>query len=270
VQYPGGATLPPGFAGRSKPGDTQESSVPSEVDLYQPVKDFLEGQGYVVKGEVRGCDLVARRGAEPLLIVELKLRFNLALVLQGVARLALTDQVYLAVPRGVRRRDAVSPDDREVRGLCRRLGLGLMTVNLAAPSGRAVEIVLDPVPYRPRKNKRRAALLLGEHARRTGDHNRGGVRGVKIVTAYRQEALRCAQLLAGGSSSVKALRATGLVPNIGKILLHDYYGWFQRESRGVYALSESGRRALEIFAHVLDLPSDDPAVREEAVLHATE
>ena len=97
----------------------------SEVDLYQPVKDFLEGQGYVVRGEVRGCDLVARRGAEPLLIVELKLRFNLALVLQGVARLALTDLVYLAVPRGgARRRKAISPDDREVRKLCRMLGLG--------------------------------------------------------------------------------------------------------------------------------------------------
>jgi hypothetical protein len=245
--------------------------VPSEVDLYQPCKDFLEGQGYVVKGEVRGCDLVARRGSEPLLIVELKLRFNLALVLQGVARLALTDLVYLAVPRGgARRRVAVSPDDRDVRKLCRMLGLGLMTVNLAAPPGRAVEIVLDPMPYQPRKNKRRAALLLGEHARRIGDHNRGGVRGVKIVTAYRQEALRCAQLLAGGALSVKALRATGLVPNAGRILLDDVYGWFQRNGRGVYALSENGRRALDTFAHVLDLPSDDDAVREEAVLHATE
>jgi hypothetical protein len=73
----------------------------SEADLYAPVKRFLERQGYDVKGEVRGCDLVARRGEEPLVIVELKLRFNLALVLQGVERLALSDAVYLAVPRRV-------------------------------------------------------------------------------------------------------------------------------------------------------------------------
>ena len=56
-------------------------------------------QGYEVKGEVRGCDLVARRGDEPPVIVELKLRFNLALVLQGIDRLALSERVYLAVPR---------------------------------------------------------------------------------------------------------------------------------------------------------------------------
>jgi hypothetical protein len=243
---------------RPKPGG---SAMVSEADLYAPVKGFLEAQGYDVKGEVRGCDVVARRGAEPLVIVELKLRFNLALVLQGVERLALSDSVYLAVPRAVGRRETASPDDRTVRKLCRRLGLGLMTVNLAAPLGRAVEIVLDPLPYQPRKNQRRAALLLGEHARRVGDHNRGGVRGVKIVTAYRQEALRCAQLLGGGPMAVKAMRATGLVPKVGPILQSDMYGWFRRRERGVYELTESGRQALLAYAHVLDLPADAaPAV----------
>ncbi len=55
----------------------------SEASLYAPVKRFLERLGYEVKGEVRGCDLVARRGDEPPVIVELKLRFNLALVFRG-------------------------------------------------------------------------------------------------------------------------------------------------------------------------------------------
>jgi hypothetical protein len=229
----------------------------TEADLYPPVKAFLERQGYVVKGEVRGCDVLARRGDEPPLIVELKLRFNLALVLQGVERLSLAEEVYLAVPRIVgRRRESVAPEDRLVRKLCRMLGLGLMTVNPAAPLSRAVEVVLDPLPYRPRRNKKRTALLLGEFARRKGDHNRGGVRGVKIVTAYRQEALRCAQLLGrDGEMSIKALRATGLVPNVAGILQDDVYGWFVRSRRGVYALTEDGRGALSTFAHVLDLPA---------------
>src|SRR5262245_57371092 len=61
-----------------------------EASLYGPVKRFLEAQGFEVKGEVRGCDLVARRGDEPPVIVELKLRFTLALVLQGIDRLALS------------------------------------------------------------------------------------------------------------------------------------------------------------------------------------
>ena len=243
-------------------GNKPAGRTASEVDLYEPVKAFLTAQGYVVRGEVRGCDLVARRGDEKPVIVELKLRFNLALVLQGIERLALTDLVYLAVPRQVgRRRETVSADDRAVRKLCRMLGLGLMTVSPLARRGRGVEIVLDPLPYRPRQNKRRAALLLGEHARRNGDHNRGGVRGVPIVTAYRQEALRCAQLLArDGATKVAALRASGLVPNAGKILLDDVYGWFQRERRGVYGLSEKGKTALVTFAHALDELAEEEAV----------
>jgi len=231
----------------------------AETDLYEPVKEFLAAQGYVVKGEIRGCDVVGLRGGEPPVIVELKLRFNLALVLQGVERLALTDLVYLAVPRAAKaRRDSVSPDDREVRRLCRLLGLGLLTVNRAAPPGRAVEVVLDPVPYRPRKNKTRAALLLGEHQNRRGDPNRGGGRRVPIVTAYRQEALRCVQLLDGEAASIAALRGTGLVPHVASILQRDVYGWFQRERRGVYAATENGKRALKTFAHALDLAEVRP------------
>ena len=61
-----------------------------EAALYGPVKAFLEGLGYAVKGEVRGCDLVARRAGEPPVIVELKLRFTLGLVLQGIDRLAVS------------------------------------------------------------------------------------------------------------------------------------------------------------------------------------
>jgi len=56
-----------------------------------------------------------------------------------------------------------------VKKLCRRLGLGLMIV----VQGR-VDILLDPAPYKPRKDKRRLGRLLGEHVRRVGDPNRGG------------------------------------------------------------------------------------------------
>src|SRR5262249_14789417 len=114
-----------------------------EAALYAPVKEFLESKGYEVKGEVRGCDLVARRGGEPTVIVEIKLRLSLALVLQGIDRLALTERVYLAVPRPPLRR--LLPDSRGIRKLCRRVGLGLMLVGR-----RSVEILEEPVPYRPR------------------------------------------------------------------------------------------------------------------------
>ena len=73
-----------------------------EADLYAPVKAYLEAQGYEVKAEIGACDVMARRGDEPAVVVEMKLAFSLALVMQGVARQALFGDVYLAVPLGVR------------------------------------------------------------------------------------------------------------------------------------------------------------------------
>jgi hypothetical protein len=220
----------------------------AESDLYAPVKAFLVGQGYVVKGEVRGCDVVGVRAAEPPVVVELKRSFGLSLVLQGIDRLALTDHVYLAVGAWPRRM-------RDVKKLCRRLGLGLLIV---APyrSTRRVEVVLDPVPYAPRKNRRRTRLLLREHTRRVGDPNRGGASTrVPMVTAYRQEALRCAALLAAqGAMTIAALRAADDVPNAGKILQKDYYGWFERVERATYALTAEGKRGLARF-----VPAPTPA-----------
>jgi hypothetical protein len=217
----------------------------SEVELYEPLKTFLEAQGYVVKGEVNGCDVVAVRGGEPPVIVELKLRFTLGLVLQGVDRLTLADAVYLAVPA------AALPTRRGVRQLCRRVGLGLVVVHPGRGGGRA-EVVLDPLPYSPRKNARRAARLLGEHARRQGDHNRGGGTRVPVVTAYRQEALRLAVLLRrGGPTRVAVLRREADAPRAARILQDNVYGWFERTARGVYALTEAGDRALATFAHAV-------------------
>lgn len=199
------------------------------------MKRFLEGQGFTVKGEIGGCDLVGLRGEEPPVVVELKLRFNLELLLQGVDRLALTDQTYLAVPEP-------GPRDGRVSKLLRRLGLGLL---LVAPSGR-VDPVLDPEPYQPRKAKKRLHRLLGEHRRRIGDPNQGGITRTKLMTAYRQEALRCALYLAkAGPSAPKQLRKFGDAPNALKILSRDVYGWFERAERGVYQLTPLGFVAAE-------------------------
>ncbi len=213
-----------------------------ETDLYLPVKAYLEAQGYAVKGEITGCDVVAVRGDEPPVIVELKQRFSLELVLQGVDRLALTDAVYLAVPRV---RGARSPDDPQVRRLCRRLGLGLLAVSVDGP--RPVEAVVDPLPYRPRQNAKRRRRLLGEHARRSGDPHPGGSPAGARMTAYRQEALACARHLAEtGPTRPAALRAAGM-PNAARILRDDVYGWFERVERGVYRLTEAGAAGLERF-----------------------
>jgi len=213
-----------------------------ESDLYAPVQVLLEGQGYVVKGEVRGCDVVGVRGAEPPVVVELKRTFGLGLVLQGVDRLALSDLVYLAVGQWPKHM-------KNVKKLCRRLGLGFIVV----ASGKA-DVVLDPAPYIPRQNKRKAGRLLGEHARRVGDPNLGGqAMRAPLMTAYRQEALRCAELLVvNGPMKVAALREAGRAPKAAQILQADVYGWFERVERGVYAITPKGRQGLVQFDRKAD------------------
>ncbi|NYZ10943.1 hypothetical protein HL658_00150 [Azospirillum sp. RWY-5-1] len=223
-----------------------------ETDLYGPVKDLLEAQGYAVKGEVGGCDLLAVRGDEPPVIVELKRRFTLDLVLQGVNRLAVTDLVYLAVPQPGRR-TSPSPYDSDIRKLCRRLGVGLLVVDPARAAGHRVDVLCDPTPYAPRRDRKRLGRLLGEHRRRVGDPNRGGSTRQPIVTAYRQDALRCARLLqVQGTMTLAALRAAGAPADVATILRRDVYAWFERVGRGTYRLREEGARALDSFRHALD------------------
>jgi hypothetical protein len=207
-----------------------------ETTLYLPVKRFLQKLGFEVKGEINGCDVVALRPDTPPLVVitELKLSFNLELVLQGVDRTAACDEVWLAVRSTMRGRER----DARVRKLCRLLGFGLLGVSTRGK----VEVLVEPNPWRPRRDSKRRSRLVDEHRRRVGDPAIGGSTRSPIMTAYRQEALACAGALAAGPRSVRELKATS--PNAPKILLGNVYGWFVRVERGVYALTDAGKAAL--------------------------
>ena len=220
-----------------------------ETDLYAPVKAFLEAQGYEVKGEIEGCDVVAVRGEEPPVIVELKAGFSLPLVFQGVTRQRVAENVYLAVPRfpgrSGRRRDALA--------LCRRLGLGLLTVRLEPTP--FVEALLDPAEFRSRRRRPGVGRLLREFQRRVGDPSEGGSSRRPIVTAYRQDALRCAAYLGLNGPTKAAVLAEAVgVAKAGDVMRADHYGWFERPigtRRGIYGLTPKGREALEEYADVV-------------------
>ncbi|MBT0958131.1 DUF2161 domain-containing phosphodiesterase [Alphaproteobacteria bacterium KMM 3653] len=219
-----------------------------ETDLYQPVKTFLEGQGYEVKSEVGAADVVAlRAGEDDPVIVELKTAFSLTLVHQGVARQAVTDWVYLAIPRGSGRRWLAAL--KANKSLLRRLGLGLITVRL---SDGLLEVVQDPAPYTPRKSKPRKTRLLREFARRTGDPNTGGATRQGLITAYRQDAVRCARhlLAEGPSKGAHVAKATG-VAKATAMMAADHYGWFERVEKGIYALTPKGQAALTEYKDAL-------------------
>jgi hypothetical protein len=99
------------------------------------VRDLLERQGFTVRGEVRGCDVVAQRG-DDLVIVELKRHFGLDLLLQAVTRQRACESVYVALPAA-----AVAAAGRRwarQRQLLRRLELGLLLVHFPkSPAVRA-------------------------------------------------------------------------------------------------------------------------------------
>jgi hypothetical protein len=166
----------------------------------------------------------------------LKTGFSLSLIHQAVDRLAITDSVYVAVPAATGRR-AYKTLQKNQR-LCRRLGLGLITVRL---SDCFVFVHVDPGPYQPKKRKRKQTLLLGEFARRTGDPNIGGSTRRRLVTAYRQDALRCAEFLSENGATKAALVAEGSgVKKARQIMADNHYGWFRRIERGVYDLDPDG------------------------------
>jgi hypothetical protein len=214
---------------------------PNETDLYPPVKRFLEGQGYTVKAEIGACDVMAVRGTDVPVIVELKTGFTLALLYQAIDRQKVTDLVYVCVPepkKGIGRDDVV---------LCRRLGLGLLVVK-----NGWVEAHLDPAPYVPRKHKPRTQRLLKEFQRRVGDSNTGGSTRRPLMTAYRQDALRCAHYLdSNGAARIRDVVAATRVARAAGIFRSDVYGWFEKVERGTYAASPKAREALATYADVV-------------------
>jgi hypothetical protein len=213
-----------------------------ETDLYPFIKRYLEKLGLEVKGEVRGCDIVALSEGSPelVVIVEMKQSFTLELVLQGVDRTSACDEIWLAVAASKRGRGR--ENDARVKKLCRFLGFGLLTVTA---EGR-VEVVVAPAPWKPRRDAKRRSRIVEEHRRRKGDPVVGGSTRAPQMTAYRQQALVVANALAGMPSRPRDLRV--LAPDAAKIVQGNVYGWFERIERGLYGLTSSGRVALVTWA----------------------
>jgi hypothetical protein len=216
-----------------------------ESDLYLPLKRFLESQHYEVKGEVQDCDVLAVRGKETPVVVELKLSLNLNVILQAVDRLSLTPNVYIGIPKHC---NTLNRRRKPMIKLLRMLGVGLLVIASDRETS-SVQVLLDPGEYRPRPSKHRQERLLGEFMKRVGDPNLGGTAKQKgIMTVYRQRALAIARFLqkhgpTRASHIARALRE----PKARDILYRDVYGWFDRVSRGVYDLSPRGKQEIPLW-----------------------
>jgi len=215
-----------------------------ETDLYEPIRDFLASQGYTVRAEVVNCDIVAYKDGR-LLVVELKRRFSIDLLLQAIDRQRVTNLVYVALPGpfNLRRESRW----HGIKKLLRRLELGLIVVDLHREKPQA-KVVFHPALHRTKRLTHERLAVLEEMIGRSGNRNQGGSTREKLVTAYRENAIHIACCLERyGPLTPQQLRALGTGSKTTSILYKDVYEWFDRVSRGLYALSPRGRTALKDY-----------------------
>jgi len=210
----------------------------SEADLYAPIKAHFEALGYVVKGEVKGCDMILSKD-DNYFAVELKKSFNVTLLYQALDRAKLTNGAYVAIPRNVffKRRGHITH-------IMEKLEIGLITVAMDSPL-KSVAVHLAPNISKARNNARSRALVA-ELNGRNFDGNTGGAVKQKLLTAHRERILHIACVL----ERLKVASAATLVSSYSchkltnQWLNRNYYGWFKKVATGQYSLSEAGHAAL--------------------------
>jgi hypothetical protein len=251
-----------------------------ETDLYPPLAGYLTAEGYEVHAEVLGADIAARRD-ERLIFVEMKLSFNLGVVLQAVEKQGAADETYIAVPLSGRKR--WPPRWKALKELLGRLGIGVFFVRFSKTQEPRAERVLaaeNPgLKNKLRRKKTARREFLREMDGRPGNFNTGGSTQKKLVTAYLVKCIHIAYLLAQNAKknkaasgllarraglkagkrnsrrknpmNSKALRELGGPEDCAAILRNNFHGWFRPEGGGLYTLGPAGEAALVVYAEVV-------------------
>jgi hypothetical protein len=218
-----------------------------ESDLYKPIQKHFTKEGYKVNGEVNDCDLTAIKD-EDLIIVELKLNLTVDLLIQAAKRQRLTDLVYIAIPRPKNMR---SRRWKDICHLVRRLELGLIIVSVANKVPK-IQFIQHPEPFDLLKSKkassRKRKALLAEIEGRSADYNIGGSSKTKIMTAYKESCIMIACCLDQcGPMAPKDLIKLGTGSKTQSILSKNFYRWFERVERGIYKITDKGKKDLREF-----------------------
>ena len=221
-----------------------------EKELYEPIKSLWERQGYLVKGEICDCDLVANC-QEEWVACELKTALNLEVILQATARQRSYDYVYVCVPQ--KKQNRTRRKQQQLYALLRRLCLGLICVHFG-PEGACARVAIEAknAGLSPHKTKQKRAHK--EFLQRISE-NEGGVTGVKIVTCYRENAVFLAALLRehGGSMKTSDMRKLGAKKDAATVMRRNVYGWFSHVDRGVYALTPKGESELKDYEDLVEI-----------------
>lgn len=223
--------------------------------MYKPLKKFLASEGYSVKAEINGCDIVCEKDGR-ILVVEMKKNFNFKLLMQGVQRQKIADKVYLAITTP--KKSLFSKEWNEKKHLLKRLELGLITV-----SNRGIKIVVEAKEFDLIKsknmNRKKRKAVIKEFGDRTGDFNSGGSNKKKIMTSYREKTLRIASLIGNNQMKLMDIKSAVGEHKTASILQKNHYNWFRRVERGIYALTENGFEALIEYKDIIeDIESKNP------------
>ena len=177
----------------------------------------------------------------------MKTGFTLSLFHQAIKRQAMTDQVYIAVPRKTGKAALVAI--RRNKMLCRRLKIGLITVRMKTGQ---IDVHCEPKDFTARKQPAKKAQLLKEFGSRHGDPNEGGMTSVGLMTSYRQGALRCAKVLhdEGACKGSYVAKMAGF-EKATRLMASNHYGWFEKVDKGIYGLTREGAKALDENAELV-------------------
>jgi hypothetical protein len=224
----------------------------AEVDLYKPIQTYFTKEGFEVYGEVNDCDIAAVKDDE-LVVIELKLTLNVELLVQATKRQRLTDHVYIAIPKP--KYKLRSKRWTDICHLLKRLELGLIVVSFSG-NRKKTEVLFHPTSFDRKKsmrqNKRKRASLLKEIDGRSADYNVGGSTRTKIMTAYKENCIQIAAYLERyGPLSPKNLRDLGTGEKTSSILTKNFYHWFEKVKRGIYVISDKGRKEIEDYPELV-------------------
>ena len=217
-----------------------------ESDLFDPIKEYFVQQGYTGDGEVSGIDLYLEKDGFST-AVELKKTLDFRSVQQAALDQRICDFVYIGI---FRPRDLYSRAGKDKLYLLKRLGIGLVCVS---PRTGTVDVVNDPVISEigafQKRHGSRAEAVRKEFKNRRIKANTGGVNKTRLMTAYREDSLMILHHLdlLGGQGTVKDIRECSGIARAGNIMYDNFYGWFENVSRGIYRVTDIGRKALDEY-----------------------
>ena len=221
-----------------------------EKDLFGPIKEYFEEMGYVCDGEVGDIDLYMEKD-DVSVAVELKVTLDFKAVQQAALRQKITDHVFIGI---FKPKDMNSHSFKDKLYLLKRLGIGLLVVSKRS---KTVELVNQPVICEldtfKAHNKKKKAAVSKEFNKRKSKENIGGVRGTKLITSYREEALIVLDALCslGGEAAAKDVRELSKIERARIIMYDNHYGWFKNIKQGIYKITESGYDALEEYEDIM-------------------